>query len=272
MQLAIWDTLPAELLASGITSGAVATPFEVVRMRPEECAARLISGDVDVALVPTMMALQGADGFDIVPGATLASWHYPYARLLLRGGLGGETATVAYDRRHVQERTVARLVLREHYGFEPEFIAYDNAPSTEELLEADEDAVLLAGPEALTARSDEGLVLDLGQEWYEMANYPMVWGLLAARKDTLAPEAAQALVAAVQAAEENRRLWMQAQEMPAGLHGFFQDSLRLRLDDLAVASLTEYKHQLFYAGVLSDIPDLSFARLPEKGASEEKSE
>lgn len=261
MHLAIWDTLPAELLASGITSGAAQAPFEVVRMRPEACTARLISGDVNVALVPTMMALQGADGFDIVPGATLASWRWPYARLVLRQGLRGRAAAVAYDRRYIQERTVARLVLREHYNLEPEFVAHDGAPSAEALLQADADVVLLAGPDALTTHPDEGLTLDLGQEWYEMANYPMVWGLLAARKNTLAPEAAAALVAAVQAAEDNRRVWTDAQEMPAGLHRFFQDDVRLRLDDLAVASLTEYKHQLFYAGVLSDIPELSFARV-----------
>lgn len=81
MKLALWDTPPADFLASGLTSGAAEAPFEIRRMRPEGCTARLLEGAVDVALVPTTMALQGADGFDIVPEVALSSWKYPFARL-----------------------------------------------------------------------------------------------------------------------------------------------------------------------------------------------
>ncbi len=267
MKLAIWDAPPAEFLISAWT-GAGGAPLEVVRARPEACAALLLQDRVDVALLPTLLALQGADGFEFVPGVALSTWAYPYAQLVLKRGLRGPAASVAYDRRAVQERFVARLILREHYGKDPDFVARE-APSVERLLEGEEDAALLVGSDvpaldlpALDLEGDleDGVALDLGQEWFELAGYPMVWGLLAAKRGTLNPEDVQAFVEAAEAADEQRRAWIRRQQLPAPLSAFFAEDLRLRFDDLATAGLTEYKRYLFYYDVIDDIPSLSFAK------------
>lgn len=268
MKLAVWDTPPASFLISGFTSGAVEAPFErIVRARPEECAALLLGGQVDVALLPTSMVLQAADGFEVVPGVALSTWKYPYARLVLKEGLRGPVETVAYDKRSVQEQLVARIILQEHYGKEPTFHAYDR-PSLQALLGAEEDAALLVGGDVPT-RQVPGLTMDLGQEWFELAGYPMVWGLLAAQKDTLTPPIVQALLDGVAAAEEQRPTWVQAQESPATLHEFYRNDLRIRFDDLATASLTELKRYLFYYQILGDVPSLTFAEQPEDGGKQE---
>ncbi|PSQ84628.1 MAG: hypothetical protein BRD40_01010, partial [Bacteroidetes bacterium QS_1_65_9] len=81
MDLAIWDYPPAEFLVSGFTSGAVNNPFRIKRHRPEKCAAQLVEDEVDVALMPTMLALQASNAIDVLPSVGLASWRYPYARL-----------------------------------------------------------------------------------------------------------------------------------------------------------------------------------------------
>lgn len=266
MKLAIWDHPPAEFIASGFTSGAVASPFEIMRMRPEECAARLIQGQVDVALLPMMMVWQGAEGFDVIPGVALSTWKYPFARIALKGGLKSPPRNIVYDRRATQERLVARVVLQEHYGFSPTFRAQEGL-APRELLATDADAALLVGNDVPGLQS-EHMLLDLGQEWFELVNYPMVWGLFAARKDTLAPEAVQSIIKAVQAAEAQRSLWIQAREMQANLHEFYSDDLRVRFDDLAVASLTEFKEYLFYYDVLDEIPDMNFADIPEEEEEE----
>ncbi len=265
-KLALWNTPPADLLAAVLESEHVPAPFEVVRARPEACAALLLRGAVDVALVPTTMALQGADGFVFMPGVALSSWRYPYARLVLKRGLGGEAVHVAYDRRAIQERHVARIVLREHYQTEATFVPREaEAPAA--LLEGEEEAALLAGPHVPALDLESGTALDLGQEWYELANYPMVWGLLAARKDREErPEAVQALVQVAEAAEQHRRTWLAQQQLAPPQRAFFADELRLRFDDLAIASLTELKQYLFYYDVLGEIPSLTLAEIPEGGA------
>lgn len=268
MKLAVWDTPPASFLISGFTSGAVRSPFErIVRKRPEECAALLLGGQVDVALMPTSMVLQAADGFEVVPGVALSTWKYPFARLAVKEGLRGPIETVAFDKRSVQEQLIARIILQEHYGKEPAFNAYDQ-PSLQMLLGAEEDAALLVGGGVPTLQVPH-FMMDLGQEWFELAGYPMVWGLLAAQKDTLDPPVVQALVEAVAAAEKQRPTWVQAQETPARVHEFYRDDLRIRFDDLATASLTELKRYLFYYQVLSDVPSLHFAKRPDEDEEQE---
>lgn len=270
MKLAIWNAPIAEAAVSGMAAFDDAPALR--RLRPEACAAALLKKQVDVALVPTTMALQGADGFDVVPGVALSSWKYPFARLVLKEGLGGSDLEMACDRRAVQEQFVARTVLREHYQLAPEQVLYD-APTPKELLQGEENAALVTSTD-LSALPDPGrlggggLVMDLGQEWFELAKYPMVWGLFVAREGTLDAEGTVALRDRLHAAEENRARWVEQAEHPA-LKEFFQEDLRLRYDDLVVASLTELKHYLFYSDVLGDIPDFSFAPLPEEEGEQE---
>jgi predicted solute-binding protein len=276
MKLAIWDAPMAEAAASGLTQAgdhqagdhqAGDQNAQVRRLRPEACAAALLKQQVDVALVPTTMVLQGAEGFDVIPDVAVSSWKYPFARVVLKEGLESRELTLACDRRAVQEQFVATVALREHYQLGAEAVPYDAPDDPLDLLRGDENAALLTST-ALGALPDlgrlggGGLVMDLGQEWFELAKYPMVWGLFVTREDTLGADTTAALRDRLHAAEERRPDWVEQAEHPL-LEEFFAEDLRLRFDDLAVASLTELKHYLFYDDVIGHVPDLSFAPLPE---------
>lgn len=268
MTIALWETPPAALLAAALED--VAPPgVQVVRDRPEACVARLLRGAADAALLPTTMALQAADGLVFAPGIALSSWAYPYARLVLEGGLHTAPETVAYDRRAVQERTLARIVLSEHYQWGPTFVEREGGDMAS-LRDGDADALLCTGPAAPsldvagTGGASQAFALDLGREWYEVASYPMVWGLMAAKKDRMAPEAVRLFVAAAERAEALRGEWLAARSLGAAEESFFRDALRVRFDDLAIASLTELKQYLFYYDVLDEIPSLRLADLPEE--------
>ncbi len=268
MDLAIWDYPPAEFLVSGFTSGAVENPFRIRRYRPEVCAARLVEDDVDVALLPTMLALQGSDAFDVIPSVGLVSWRYPYARLVWSGGLHDFPETIAYDRRVAQERTVARIVLHEHYQVDPTFVPYDDVPPAG-LLDTDEDAALMVGPNVPSLQT-EPFEIDIGQEWYELANYPMVWGLFVTKRDRATEDVIEPLIDSGKAAEENREVWVQAQETTKTLNDFYREDLRTALDKLAIASLTEFRKYLFYYDVTEDVPDLPFVFLDDEEEEEEE--
>lgn len=270
MKLAIWNTPSAEFFLSGLASGAVISDLEVERETPRACAALLERGDVDVALLPVITPLKDPDAYDLIPGAALSTWKYPFARIVLQRGLGEPIRTVAFDPIYSNEAVFTRIVLREHYGSEVSFVPYPS-PTIDQLLNAREDASLIAGTDSLLARTDK-VSLDLGQEWYELSNYPMVWGLFAAQKGSGTPDMVGKLRALAEAADEHRSMWVRAQEMPPVLHEFFTDDLRTRLDDLAMASLTELCHQLFYINVIDQVPDLPFITLPDEEDAEDESE
>ncbi|NBC86756.1 MAG: hypothetical protein GVY25_11260 [Bacteroidetes bacterium] len=259
MKLAIWDLPPAEFLVSGFTSGAVSNPFDILRYRPEECARRLVQGEVDIALLPTTLALQAADSIDVVPSIGLVSWKYPYARLAWSGGLRDYPETIAYDRRVSQERFIARVVMQEHYGAEPAFVPYDGR-TPRQLLETEEDAALLVGNDVPAMQLD-AFSMDIGREWYELTNYPMVWGLFVMQRDRANDEVTEALVDAREAAEENRDVWVMAQETSERLGEFYREDLRSALDRLALASLTELRQYMFYYDLTDEVPDLPFVFL-----------
>lgn len=267
MRLAIWNYPAAGFLVSGFTSGAVSSPFEIERHAPEECAARLVRGEVDVALLPTTMALQAYDSIDAVPSVGLVAWSYPYARLEWSGGLHDFPETIAYNRRHAQEQFVARVVLHEHYQIDPDFVAYDGV-DPRALRENSEEAALLVGPDVPTLQPAQ-FAMDLGREWYELVNYPMVWGLLVTKRGAADAGVIEPLIANAKAAEAHRDVWVQAQETPAALNAFYSEDLRLRIDRLAIASLTELRTYLFYYDVLDEIPDVPFAYLDEDEDEEE---
>lgn len=262
MRLAIWNYPAAEFLVSGFSSGAVDAPFDIERHPPEECAARFVEGEVDVALLPTSMALQAYDDIDAIPTVGLVAWKYPFARLAWSGGLHDFPQTIAHNQRHAQEKFVARVILHEHYQQDPEFIAYDGTTPPTDLLNADEDAALLVGPD-VPSMQVAGFTMDLGREWYELTNYPMVWGLFVTRRGEADNELIEAFIDNAKAAEEHRDVWVQAQEPPAALEPFYREDLRIRIDRLGIASLTELRTYLFYYDVMGEIPDVPFASIEE---------
>ncbi len=205
----------------------------------------------------------------MLPGVALSTWKYPYARLVLRRGMES-VETVAYEPQYTQEALVARIILREHYDKEPAFVSLDGA-TPEVLLHAEQDASLVVGPNAPMLQT-EHVTLNLGQEWFELVNYPMVWGLFATLKDTAAPVMVEVLMHAVRVAEQQRPVWVQAREMPPALHTFYREDLRLRLDDLAMAGLTEFRDYLYYYNITDEIPELPLYELPEDWEDDEEPE
>ncbi len=271
VRLAIWDTLPAEFFISGLSAGAVRLPvaLEIVRCSAPEALEQLLSGEVDVALVPTLDVLLHNDEVDALPAVALSSWKHPYARIVLRQGFM-QIGSLALDPRYAQEAFIAQVVLQEHYGQTPQPVAYEDA-TRDELLRGDEDACLLVGND-VPALQTGLLTLDLGQEWYELANYPMVWGLFAVRRGEGNPVLVKTLRRLARAAEAQREIWAQTREMTPELHAYFLENLRLRLDDLAMASLTEFREYLFYFQITDEVPDLPLYTIPEDEEDEEEDE
>lgn len=263
MRVALPDILSAEPLVSVLEAEGVA----VGRGPSHEALGLLLDGSVDVALVPTLTALRRVADVDVMPGVALSTWDYPFARVVLKNGFERPVRTLAVDPAYAQEAFLAHLLLTEHYGQTVELVAHPH-PGLAAL--ETHDAVLAVGNDAalLHAQMPDAVVLDLGQEWYELANYPMVWGLFVTRKGEAEMRWRQTLLAAVKTVEEQQALWLRAREMPEVLHAYFAESVRFRFDDLAVAGLTELRDYLFQRGALEEVSDLPIAELPDEDDDE----
>lgn len=266
-RIAIWDRPPAQVLATSLQEQDAS--FAIERHAPEVCTALAMKGKVDVALVPTYLALQGHDGFDAIPGIGLSSWQYPFARLVWKDGLSSFPETVAYPRTHVTERFVARVILHEHYGVDPSFTPVDTDDPAS-LHRSSADAGLLVGPQGAAYDAGEAFTMDLGREWYELTNYPMVWGLFVTKRGEATTSLVEALMAAGKQATEHRDDWITSAAPPQHLREFYTEDLRTGIGRLERASLTDFRTYLFYYNVSDEIPDMPFvSEDPDAAASED---
>lgn len=254
MRVSVWDHFPAALFA-GPPRG-VAAEVEFIRAPSRDAVEMLSSGEADVALLPVLTVLQHPDLYDVYPAVGLSTWDLPFARLLLPGGLGTRPASLAYEAGMELEALVARVVLREHYGADVQVRSVADAA-----IDAPDDATLIVGPDAHLISSDR-YGMDLGREWFELANYPMVWGVFAAPKGVVTNEAIATLRDAVVRLDTLRGTRARAEE-DAVVQDFLENQVRLRLDDLAVASLTELCNYVYYYGAVTDYTTVPFVSLDE---------
>lgn len=254
LRIALWDDPDLDEFAARLAEDGAIVAVDVVRQSRGDCLVGLSAGLCDAAMVPSVSVLSDSESYEVYPSAAYSSWKSAGTRIILRHGFTGATATVACDARFGQEAFMARIVLREHYSLEPAFVPLDS-PSRDALMGQGADAVLISGAGDLDASGPhEGVVLDLGQEWFEHTNYPMVWGLFAARSG----EADARIFRLLAAAADDMHC-----DDPSIEELVDDASPRFRLDDLATASLTELAEQLFYYHVTEDVADIRFARDPD---------
>lgn len=218
--------------------------------------------EVDLALVPTFSVLRDSESFAVLPVLALSSWEHPFCAVVLKHGLHHAATSLIAPKTSLQEALLAQVLLKEHYGFRPELRLRDQTSLDD--LAHDADAVMVVS-RAEEVQAPAGMtVLDVGQEWYELSSYPMVWQLAVSLPDVDRAGWGKMLRDLVREAENRRGVWVRSLDMTETLHAWLSESLRFRFDDLATASLTEYREYLFSFGVLSEIPDVPIVTFEEE--------
>jgi predicted solute-binding protein len=110
--------------------------------------------------------------------------------------------------------------------------------------------------------------LDLGQEWYELSNYPMVWGVFAALKGNATPHLIRGMADAAAIAERLRQ--EDLTKLDDETAEFFGADLRFRFDDLATASISELTQYLYFYQGNDEIDELPVVHLPDDEADAEE--
>ena len=161
---------------------------------------------------------------------------------------------------------LSAIVLKEHYGISATLSKQDEMPQGMR----DYEILSVADVSDVEAVTDP-VTLDLGQEWFEMANYPFVWALFATRKGEADSATIEAIRDAIIFIDLNRIELASKWKDDAVMESYFLNDLRLRLDDLAVASLVELSEHLCYVGATTDLQPVVFVSLMDESAEEKPS-
>lgn len=165
----------------------LALRYQIDRMSPAECAARLASGAADIGLIP-IAALATTPGLRILPGCTIASKGRVRSLLLVRRASQPLAAlrSVAADNASRTTLAYARILFHKWGNSAVPFLPA--AADLDAMLQRADAAVLIGDPALMALeeranrfeRTGEELVYhDLAEEWRSLTGLPFVsavWG------------------------------------------------------------------------------------------------
>jgi chorismate dehydratase len=160
---------------------------------PSRLADRLASGDLDVAMIPSIEYPRGT-GYRIVSNACIAAQSEVLSVKLFGRVPVEKIRTLALDEGSRTSAALVQILLREQFGIRPQV---EPLPLGADISESEADAVLLIGDRGMAAVNGKfDFVWDLGERWNAWTGLPFVFALWIARPNLDHPELAAALESA----------------------------------------------------------------------------
>ncbi len=148
---------------------------------PSRLATRLASGDLDIALIPSVEYLRGASsGYEILPGFAIAA-HGPVRSVKLFSRVPFDRIDrLALDEGSRTSQALARVWLHAKFGIEPNRI--EPLPMGVSALESTADAILVIGDRAMKVpEAPFHATVDLAEAWKSLTGLPFVFALWVVR-------------------------------------------------------------------------------------------
>jgi len=164
--------------------------FELMAEPPARIADLLVSGRVDVGLLPVIES-QRLAGVELLPGLCVASRRRARSVYLASRKPLEQVRRVALDRSSRTSAALLRVILahRRVTG-----VSFSECPPSLPDMLREHDAALLIGDAALTADTAGLERYDLAEEWYRMTGLPFVFAVWAVRTGTVLPQGARPFV------------------------------------------------------------------------------
>jgi chorismate dehydratase len=169
-------------------NAALSQRYQIDRISPSECAARLASGQADIGLVP-IAALADNPTLRILPGCTIASKGRVRSLLLVRRAAQPLSALRSVAADTASRTTIAYARILFHRWSNPAVPFIPLAADLDRMLDHADAAILIGDPALLAleerenrlVRTGEQLVYhDLAEEWTTLTGLPFVsavWGM-----------------------------------------------------------------------------------------------
>ncbi|QDT32877.1 menaquinone biosynthetic enzyme MqnA/MqnD family protein [Thalassoglobus polymorphus] len=147
---------------------------------PSRLADGLASGDLDVALIPSVESFLNPE-YEVVSDACIAT-HGPVMSVKLYSRVHpGEIRTLALDEGSRTSAALTRIMLEERFGVSPEL---QKLPLKKTTRDTNADAVLLIGDRAISPPKESfHTVWDLGEEWVNWTGLPFVFAMWVTRQN-----------------------------------------------------------------------------------------
>ncbi len=231
---------------------------------PSRLADGLASGDLDVALIPSVESFLNPD-YEVVSDACVAT-HGPVMSVKLYSRVHpGEIRTLALDEGSRTSAALTRIMLEERFGVTPEL---QKLPLKKTTRDTNADAVLLIGDRAISPPKESfHTVWDLGEEWVNWTGLPFVFAMWVTRQNTelgeIPSKLAQSRDAGLNAIERIAQDGAEALNLDYETAlNYLTKNLYFKLGDAERAGLKMFQELAANLG-LADPTPLSFRDLPE---------
>ena len=155
-----------------------AADLELVLDYPSRLADQLATGQLDVALIPSVEFFRGRE-YRIVSDACIACRGPVLSVKLYARRPAAEIRTLALDEGSRTSVALTRVLLKERFGIEPDLV---HLPVEATIDDTTADAVLLIGDRAIHSPPGRyAFVWDLGDQWCRWAELPFVFAMWTAR-------------------------------------------------------------------------------------------
>lgn len=157
---------------------------EIVEANPKEMASMLLSGRIDYAPVPAFFYLKNKERLRHYEFC-VASEGKVLSVVVVSRNKRLDDGAIAVTPHSLTSVNLLRILLSEK-GMKNRLVEVNTARASE-MLEVCPNALVI-GDEAIKARMIHRVVMDLGEEWYELTSLPAVFGISASLKETNAEE------------------------------------------------------------------------------------
>jgi chorismate dehydratase len=174
---------------------------EVIEASPRNLATMLETGEIDFAPVPSFYYLKNKHKLRRYEFC-VASKNSVLSVVVVskEKTLAGNDGSIAVTNQTTTSVNLLKIILRER-GLKNRVVPVD-ASKASELLKYCPHALVI-GDEALKARLEYRVVMDLGEEWRELTGYPMVFGIATSRKERDMSAINRAVMESITWGEEN---------------------------------------------------------------------
>ena len=172
---------------------------EVIEASPRNLAAMFEKGEIDFAPVPSFYYLKNKDRMRCYEFC-VASENSVLSVVVVSREKVLNDQCIAVTNQTSTSINLLKIILRER-GLKNEVVPVD-ASKASELLKRCPHALVI-GDEALKARLEYRVVMDLGDEWHDLTGYPMVFGVATSRKERDMSEVNRTVMESIKWGEEN---------------------------------------------------------------------
>jgi chorismate dehydratase len=156
----------------GIEHSPIAGQIDLSLDIPSDCAAKLISGKVDIGLIPVAEIPQVPNA-NIVADYCIGSVGAVNSVFIFSNVPADEIRTLRLDSQSRTSNNLAKVLLKFYWKTEVEFITDPDASA---------DAIVLIGDRTFGQKAQYANAYDMGQEWMNLTGLPFVYAAWVANK------------------------------------------------------------------------------------------